>query len=99
VTGWRERAACKDTWFPEAWWLSKPGDKTESSFDDNQAARRVCRRCPVVSECAQDALVMRADGVIRAAVACRIDRRGEWLPASEAALRVAAGYDVEEVAA
>ena len=93
--GWRDRAACAGTWYPEAWWLSKPGDKTENSFDDNQAARRVCRRCPVVSECARDALAMRADGVIRAAVACRLDRGGQWVPRSEAALRIAAGYDVE----
>lgn len=79
---WKDRAECRAT--PWAWWevggASRPGP----------AARELCGRCPVVAECAVDALETKTGhGIVRAGVVCRRGTRAQR-EATEDALEIAA---------
>lgn len=55
--GWRDEAACREhpaeTWFPE-----------QSAAAQGQEAKRICRGCPVIAECAAYAVAHRElDGI------------------------------------
>lgn len=83
MSGWRARAECRST--PWVWWECEPRESRPGS-----AARELCARCPVVVECALDALDTKiGHGVVRAGVVCRRDTRAER-EATEDALEIAA---------
>lgn len=50
---WADRALCKDSGHPDAWFPEKagPGDIVSTTF-----AKAICRRCPVRNPCLQYAL-------------------------------------------
>lgn len=65
LEGWETRARCAGT-NPDYWEL-----ETHPGGDVPRFARDLCLRCPVLLQCAMAARRDRADGVIRAATACR----------------------------
>ncbi|PVY32999.1 transcription factor WhiB [Williamsia muralis] len=65
--GWRDRAACVGT-DPESW-VVPTGYATVPSW---QAA--MCLRCPVLADCAADAIDHGDVNVIRAATVCVVDK-------------------------
>lgn len=65
--GWRARASCVGT-DPESW-VVNTGHATVPSW---QAA--MCLRCPVLADCAADAIDHGDVNVIRAATVCVVDR-------------------------
>jgi WhiB family redox-sensing transcriptional regulator len=65
VTGWRDRAACKDE-DPDLFHPSSPAQA--------EAAKLVCRRCPVRSECLDNALAEGDEHAIRGGLT-RAERR------------------------
>lgn len=64
LEGWEARAACAGT-APDYWEL----DTHDGEIP--RFARNLCLQCPVLLQCAMAARRDRADGVIRAATACR----------------------------
>lgn len=69
LEGWETRAACAGT-DPDYWEL-----ETHPSGEVPRFARNLCLQCPVLLQCAMAARRDRADGVIRAATACRRSTR------------------------
>lgn len=88
---WRDKAACSDT--PLDWWATPRRFK----LDDVAAAVTTCMDCPVIRECAAEAIETDDIAVIRAGVpipdARRVDRRN----ATRALHAIAGGYDIRGV--
>lgn len=83
MSGWRSRAECRAT--PWIWWECEPSESRPGP-----AARELCARCPVVVECALDALDTKTGhGVVRAGTVCRRDTKAERED-TELALEIAA---------
>lgn len=62
-SGWRDRAACRDT-FPDQWYVRNGHNRASAE------QHRMCLvDCPVVADCAADALDHNDTGVVRAGVA------------------------------
>ena len=62
TTWWRDRAKCRGR-NPRYWDLAG-----RTHLDAETAARTICRGCPVIAECALDAIDHGDAGVIRAGV-------------------------------
>lgn len=62
---WQDKARCAGT-DPRRWWHVTP----------EPWQQRLCAQCPVLVDCAADALRRPANGVIRAGIGC--DRSNRW---------------------
>ena len=82
LEGWETRAACAGT-DPDYWEL-----ETHPSGEVPRFARNLCLQCPVLLQCAMAARRDRADGVIRAATACRRADKAQREGTNEALDRV-----------
>lgn len=77
---WSTRAACRNT-NPEYWDL-------ETHAEPTRFHRDMCLSCPVLAQCALSAKADKADGVIRAATACRRADKAQREDTNEALDRV-----------
>jgi len=69
---WEDLAACVGRRVDPTWWDLPPSKGRLVLTEGNEAALRVCReRCPVRSQCLEQACVDDVDGVIRGGYALR----------------------------
>lgn len=88
----RVRAACARTRNHHAWELDTvKGRHMTYLSEDNHAAVRVCRTCPVRRRCAEFALATWPVGLICAGVAVHNDRHGQPAPDAVRALQQITG--------
>lgn len=62
---WRDDSACQD-YNPDMWTIAEPDDDPGKAA--NWDALLICARCPVASQCLDDAQANEANGVIRGGV-------------------------------
>lgn len=69
---WRDRAACLNDEYPQRWWVDMAGQYTGcqsiAACEAWVGRGAVCDGCPVITECARDALDRKAEGTIRGGI-------------------------------
>lgn len=99
-TGWITRAQCRDMdWDDFDIPRKMNGDTQEQSLRRRWAyAGELCRGCPVVDECARDALEQRDAEIIRAGVPIPQSGNSSWRRARAALDLIAHGVPVPDAA-
>lgn len=90
MTSWRDKAQCAGD-NPRRYTLDEKGEFFVVSVERQMRAWELCQGCPVKAECAEDALIGKDVGVVRA---------GTWIPcgrrqptaARQALLNIARSY-------